>query len=293
MRRERGGSVARRKGIVRRLRDSAGRTYFLSGPNSGIPGGQKFLPTNPIAEGRHSFAPLPEEAQAWHPDFSWRKREYPPFPWFLRRFVEFESIADALGDFGFYRSKPADGSLGTIRRRIATELLRALGHAPFDYGAARRVLSHWVKQRSEQGALAHRGLRGDLTELGELFRAYEDPREYFTKRAPQYSEWSIRTPAGLGDTLWFFGVGAFCNSDFRRAFEECSPEELLEVFARAEGRRIYRDGRPVAAPERATPPERRPPGRPKGTLAKEPRAGSQPESVKRFLRRRAHKSPPK
>jgi len=159
------------------------------------------------------------------------------------------------------------------RRKTAVDrLLAALGPDGSDYELAFLELGAVVEpfltksDRTEQGLRSllrypdpDRSLAAELElSVRNLMWAYASPAKFFLEIAPwRYSsDFSVRflgpevppvaQAVALGATLWRWGFGALLNPTVEEAYWNAVSDRglALHVFARAEGRKAYVEGRP-------------------------------------------------
>lgn len=158
------------------------------------------------------------------------------------------------------------------RRKVVDRLLAALGPDGTDYELAFLALDEITRPFLTESDRTERGLKSllrypdpDRSLAGELefcvrnlMWAYASPARFFLEIAPKRysSDFSVgflgpeahpvAQAVALGTTLWRWGFGALINPTVAEAYwSAVSNRDLaLHVFARAEGRKVYADGRP-------------------------------------------------
>jgi hypothetical protein len=181
-----------------------------------------------------------------------------PESYYFRRFV---SLRDALQAYRAESPDPghidrAAAEKVPCRKRAINSVLAALGHYPFNYPAAEKVLLSWCRARlpaSETWEAAAESRDPEVRTAVELWVivfpliwAYGDPRQFFQdeveKRYPSAFE---RLPGTLGELLHTWGYGVLLNPRVRQAMDALSRKhssgDLLYALAEAEGRRAFRD----------------------------------------------------
>ena len=158
------------------------------------------------------------------------------------------------------------------RKEVGGEILRALGHYPFDYSAARLVIQAWCDESlraTGQDPHARESddprdlVRYQLSEvIDPLLVAYEDPRRFFLEVLPEIELWRFTEEhfrgvwhlgtwtdgrpvwpfTDLAELLHRWGYGVLLNPDVRAIFEKAASESTFSlVLAQAEGKRAFLD----------------------------------------------------
>jgi hypothetical protein len=215
-----------------------------------------------------------------------------------------------------------------VRKEVGDEILKALGNYPFDYSAARLVLSTWCGEPSKptgpssssRDSVDPRELvRHQLSEvIDPLLVAYEDPRRFFVEVLPEIELWRFTEGnfrgvwhlgtwkdgrpvwpfTDLADLLHRWGYGVLLNPDVRAIFEKAALEPTFSlVLAQAEGKRAFLDVGPrpkvdyeALRREYAAIPRGKG-ERAKWKLAKAKELAVKPHSLDRYLRPSFRKKP--
>lgn len=239
--------------------------------------------------------------KGYHPE----RPASPPTAYFLRQYA---NLYDALRAYKSDRSwLPHDSEAAEHAREGVRLMMEGLGRQRTDYGAAETAFLGFKQRTLEQARIRlsspnHPNAR--IRAVWEiewwihpLISAYSDPARFFREVVPLrernrlFDRQTLFTASGdvdpesLGAVLATWGFGATLNRNVREALDAADATTLNEALAIAEGRRMYRDGRPPkpVEPVRA---ERRSRGRPR-KLEKDASAWA---LVKRSQRDRTQKS---
>lgn len=207
------------------------------------------------------------------------------------------------------------------RKQVGGEILRALGHYPFNYSAAHLAIQAWRDaslKATGQGEHSPDSddprdlVRSQLKKVIEpLLTAYEKPSQFFREMLPDFEvyvfseenfrghwhlgSWTDGRPVwpftDLAELLHRWGYGVLLNPEVRAIFEKAASEPTFSlVLAQAEGRRAFLDvGPPLKVDYGALRREYAAIPRGKGErakwkLAKAKELDVKPHSLERYLR---------